>query len=272
MTAIVIDCLRWEVRDQGAGQPVLLLHGFTGRGAAWGAYPRLLRTSWRTIVVDLPGHGRTASGEPWRITIERTADDLAEMLERLGASPAAVVGYSLGARVALRLAVAHSEVVARIVLESPSAGIPTAAERIARRDADEALAGRLERDGIEAFVTEWEAQSIFASHASLSGRRAARIRSIRLSNRAEGLAASLRGAGMSRMEPLLDRLAEIGAPTLVVAGALDTIGCARARVIARGIPGARLEIVDGAGHTPHEERPADFRRLILDFLQQEHAA
>ncbi len=124
-----------------------------------------------------------------------------------------MLGYSLGARIALRLAVAHPDVVDRLVLESPSAGHRRApASAKARRAADEALARRIERDGIDAFVAEWEAQPIFASQAALPTARAARIRRIRLANRPDGLAASLRAAGQGSMEPLVDRLADVSAP------------------------------------------------------------
>ena len=74
------------------------------------------------------------------------------------------------------------------------------------------------------------------------------------------------------MEPLFDRLGTIAAPTLVIAGALDDRGLPRARAVAAGIPGATLHVIDGAGHTPHLERPARFRRLVLDFLKEDLAA
>jgi pimeloyl-ACP methyl ester carboxylesterase len=118
----------------------------------------------------------------------------------------------------------------------------------------------------------WERQPVFATHAALPPARAARLRAMRLANRPAGLAASLRGAGQGSMEPLFGRLAAVGAPTIVIAGALDDRGRPRAERVARGIPGARLEIVDSAGHTPHEEQPAAFRRLALDFLQEDPAA
>ena len=102
--------------------------------------------------------------------------------------------------------------------------------------------------------------------------RAARIRAERLAQRPDGLAASLRGAGQGAMEPLAERLGEIRAPTLVIAGALDAIGRARAEPVAAGDPGARLAVVDGAGHTPHARRPTRFRRLALDFLEEDPAA
>ena len=71
------------------------------------------------------------------------------------------------------------------------------------------------------------------------------------------------------MTPLFDALPSIGVPTLVIAGELDTIGGPRARLVAAAIPGARLALVDGAGHTPHDERPEAFRRLVHAFLEEE---
>ena len=126
MSAIVLDGLRWEIRERGHGQPLLLLHGFTGRGSGWGAHATAFARHFRVIVVDLPGHGRTRPSDPKRglhparVSVERTADDLAMLLARSGATPAHVLGYSLGARVALRLAIAHPDGVRRLVLESPS--------------------------------------------------------------------------------------------------------------------------------------------------------
>jgi 2-succinyl-6-hydroxy-2,4-cyclohexadiene-1-carboxylate synthase len=275
MTRMTIDGLRWEVRVAGpdGARPLLLLHGFTGRGRSWSALAAAARRRGRrTIVVDLPGHGRSGTADdPARMTVERTADDLATILRQTGTRPANVVGYSLGARVALRLAVAHPEVVARLVLESPSAGIADKTARDERRRADVDLAATIERDGIEAFVDRWERGPVFASHAALDRRTAARQRAIRLASDPHGLAQSLRAAGQGVMLPLHDHLAAIEGPSLVIAGALDPAR-SRAEQVAVGIPGARLAIVEGAGHTPHLERPAAFRRLALEFLLEDAAA
>jgi len=172
----------------------------------------------------------------------------------------------------LRLAIVHPGAVRRLVLESPSAGLPTEPERSARRAADAALADRLERDGIEAFVDEWERQPVFASQRRLTAETTVRLRSERLRNRPAGLAASLRWAGQGVMAPLHDRLGEVRAPTLVLAGALDPAGCARADAIAAAIPHARLVVLADAGHTPHLEAPTAFRSLALAFLEEEPAA
>jgi len=273
MTGTLMDGLRWEVRAHGSGVPLLLLHGFTGRGSGWGRHAAAFARAFRVIVVDLPGHGRTATpADPARASVERTADDLAAILRRNGLAPAHVLGYSLGARIALRLAVAHPASLRRLVLESPSAGLTTEAERTARRAADESRAARIERDGIEPFVDEWEREPVFASHAGLTPAAAARLRAERLRNQPQGLATSLRGAGQGSMEPLHDRLTEVRARTLVIAGALDPAGRARAEGIAAGIPGARLDVVAGAGHTPHLETPSTFRSLALSFLKEDPAA
>jgi 2-succinyl-6-hydroxy-2,4-cyclohexadiene-1-carboxylate synthase len=268
MTRLLVNGVRLEVRALGSGPPVLLLHGFTGRGASWTTLASFLRRlGHRTIVVDLLGHGRSdAPADPARYAVGRQAHDLVSLLDRLDARPADVVGYSMGARLALRLAADRPDAVRRLVLESPSAGIADAAERVARRDRDETLALCLERDGIEAFVQRWERQPLFASHAALPARVRNRMRLVRLANRPLGLAASLRGAGQGVADPLHDRLGTITAETLVVAGELDPIGLARAKAVREGIPRARLELVAGAGHAPHLERPAAYRRLVAAFL------
>jgi 2-succinyl-6-hydroxy-2,4-cyclohexadiene-1-carboxylate synthase len=274
VTRIAEDGARYEVRAGGDGPAVLLLHGFTGRGADWAPFLPALRRRSRAIVVDLLGHGSSdAPADPYRHALERQAADLAAILRELGAAPAAVVGYSFGARVALQLAVDRPDVVRALVLESPTAGIADPAERALRVTADEDLADSIERDGIEAFVdTWWETSPVFASERGLSPATRARFRAGRLRNRPEGLATSLRGAGQGAMTPLHPRLPAIAVPTLVVAGALDPAGAARARAVADAVPGARLEILAGVGHAAHRESAASFRRLVLDYLQEVPAA
>jgi len=242
---------------------LLLLHGFTGSREAWSEHLPDLEAVGEVLAVDLPGHG----SNPAPATVEATADELAHQLDGRRAH---VLGYSLGARIALRLAIAHPDVIDRLILESPSAGIDDDVERERRRQADDDLAGAIERDGIEAFVDRWERNPIFASHAGINPAIAARQRAIRLAHDPHGLAGSLRLAGQGAMQPLHDRLGEVRARTLVIAGALDPAGT-RSERVAAGIPNARLAVVDGAGHTPHLERPDQFRRLVIDFLQEDAA-
>jgi 2-succinyl-6-hydroxy-2,4-cyclohexadiene-1-carboxylate synthase len=256
-----------NVLTAGSGPPVLLLHGFTGSARSWAVHIEALAADHRVIAPDLLGHaGSDAPADPAAYALERQAAGVRDLLELLEAAPAAVVGYSMGARLALVLALTQPQVVERLVLESPSPGIADERDRAARRLADEHLADEIERDGVEAFVERWAAMPIFDSQATLPADIRAAQRHERLRHTTVGLAGSLRGAGQGAMVPLHERLSAIVVPTLVVAGALDHTGCERARIVAGTIPDARLEIVAGAGHNPHLETAGAFGRLLAEFL------
>jgi len=261
-----------NVLTVGEGRPLLLLHGFTGSARSWSRQMASWSAGHRIVAPDLLGHGGSdAPADPAAYVPERQADDLAELLGLLDASPVAVVGYSMGARLALVLALSHPDMVERLVLESPSAGIADALARAQRREADECLAGDIERDGLEAFVDGWQALPLFASQAALPTATRAELRAERLGHDPRGLAASLRGAGQGAMEPLHERLPAIHVPTLILAGTLDPTGLERARTVGDGIPDARLEVISGAGHCLHLEAPDEFLRLTNDHLHISHA-
>ena len=272
MTGYAIDGIRLSVAVEGNGPPVLLLHGFTGRGSTWDGLVDMLSARHRTIAVDLLGHGASdAPTDPRRYGVDRQASDLATLLERLATVPADVLGYSMGARIAMRLAVDHPAVVRRLVLESPSLGIRDDAERAARRAADEKLARLLDSDGIEAFVDRWQAQPIFATQRALPADVGRRLRRERLANRPEGLAASLRGAGQGTAPPVGEELRGLAIPVLVICGSLDAVGRERAEQVRALVDDARLEVIPGAGHAPHLERPAAFGAAVRAFLDDRHA-
>jgi 2-succinyl-6-hydroxy-2,4-cyclohexadiene-1-carboxylate synthase len=248
---------------------LLLLHGFTGSARTWDQAAGRWQAGHRVIVPDLLGHGRSAApADPARYALEVQSADLATLLDELDVGPADVVGYSMGARLALHLALLHPDRVSSLVLESPSAGIEDGSEREARRSADERLALTLEQQGLATFVEMWQAQPLFASHARLSPEDRERLQAERMGHDPRGLAASLRGAGQGVMAPLHDRLGAIGCPALVMAGSLDAPGLGRARLVAAGLPHATLAIVAGAGHTPHLEQPQEFLRLASEHLDR----
>lgn len=272
MTRIDVAALWLEVVVGGSGPALLLLHGFTGSAGSWTAVTESCLGHRRVIAPDLLGHGRSAApADPACYALERQADGLVELLGTLGASPADVVGYSMGARLALQLVIDHPGAVRSLVLESPSAGIPDAGERARRRAADERLAELLEHSGSAAFVDAWEAQPIFASGAVLPAAQRRRIRAERLGHDPRGLAAALRGAGQGAMAPLYQRLGDIACPALIIAGALDPVGHERARQVAAGIRQARFELVADAGHAPHLEQPEVFSSLLIRFLASHQA-
>jgi 2-succinyl-6-hydroxy-2,4-cyclohexadiene-1-carboxylate synthase len=267
MTGDAIDGIHLSVAAEGDGPPVLLLHGFTGRGSTWHDLVDMLSARHRTIAVDLLGHGASdAPTNPRRYGVDRQATDLAMLLERLTGAPADVLGYSMGARIAMRLAVDHPAVVRRLVLESPSLGIRDETERAARRSADEELARLLDHDGIDAFVDRWKAQPILATQRTLPADVRRRLRRERLANRPEGLAASLRGAGQGTAPPVGEELRGLAIPVLLICGSLDAVGRERAEQVHAMVDSARLEVIPGAGHAPHLERPAAFGAAVRAFL------
>lgn len=245
--------LAHDVTGRTGGDSVVLVHGFTQTRASWRSVRDRLDPVYRTVAVDLPGHG--GSG-PLRL-------DLAAGAAALGGSAgrASYVGYSMGGRHALQLALASPALVERLVLVSTTAGIGDAVARRDRRAADRARADRLERIGLPAFLREWLDQPLFATLPA-----AAAALDERLTNTAAGLAASLRLAGTGAQEPLWDRLGELGIPVLVVAGALDAKFVDHAERLAGSIPAAELAIVASAGHAVHLEQPEAFSSLLLAWL------
>ncbi len=257
-----------HVEQRGAGRPVLLLHGFTGSTRTLDDVAEGLRAAARsTIAVDLLGHGESdAPREAAAYAMERCSASLVRVLDAAGAGRADVLGYSMGGRVALGLAVAHPERVRSLVLIGASAGIADPAERAARRSADDALADAIERDGVPRFVERWLAQPLFASQARLGPAFLAAARAQRLRNRAHGLAGSLRGMGTGAQPPLHSALGALAVPMLLVVGAEDAKFRAIAETLARCAPVARVAEISDAGHAAHLENPSAFLAETLRFL------
>ena len=271
-TALDVDVgegLQLHVVCSGTGPALLLLHGFTGSSATWAPLSEALGDRFATIAVDLPGHGASsAPSNAGRYALGRLAADLARVLDRLGVARAAVLGYSMGGRAALRFALEHPERVSALVLESSSPGIADPVEREARRESDTALAEAIERDGVAAFVERWEALPLWATQRALPAAVRDKLRAQRLANSPRGLANSLRGAGAGAgvEVDVTERLPALDIPTLLIVGARDAKYVALARSMERVMPRARLSIVEGAGHAVHLERPAEFAALVAEFL------
>jgi 2-succinyl-6-hydroxy-2,4-cyclohexadiene-1-carboxylate synthase len=248
-----------HVEHDGAGPPLLLLHGFTGSARSWDAVRAPLRQHARLIVPDLVGHGQSpAPDDTSAYTLDACARDLLGLLDGLGVERAHVLGYSMGGRVALHLAVSAPERVQSLLLESASPGMEDATERAARLAADEALAERIEQHGIERFVDEWERQPLLALAEHVSEVIRAEQRAQRLRNNARGLGNSLRGMGAGRQRPLWSALPTLDVPTRLLVGERDRRYCALAARMHTLLPDSDLLIAERAGHTVHLDRPDVF--------------
>lgn len=235
----------WLTAPTAETAPFVLLHGFTQNAQAWGPFADRLADRRAVVGVDLPGHGRS---DRVRADLPGTADLLAASIP-----PGIVVGYSMGGRVALHLALRHPQVVTGLVLISTTAGIDDADERASRRADDERLADRIESIGVDAFLTEWLSQPLFAGLDPERSRRDARRM-----NSAAGLAASLRMCGTGTQRPLWDELPRIACPTLVVVGAEDAKFRSLGERLSGAIgPAAELVVIAGAGHNAPLELPEE---------------
>jgi 2-succinyl-6-hydroxy-2,4-cyclohexadiene-1-carboxylate synthase len=233
---------------------LVLLHGFTQTRACWGpAGEGLAAAGHELVALDLPGHGDRADEE---VGLEAGAPALAAT-----GGAGTWLGYSLGARWALAVALARPDVVRSLVLVGGTAGIEDPAERARRRAEDEDRAAHLEAVGVDAFVDEWVALPLFAGippeHRCDDARRA---------NTVAGLASSLRLAGQGAVTPMWDRLGEIRVPVLVVAGERDERYATLGRRLVGALPDATPALVPEAGHAAHLERPQAFLDAVLPWV------
>jgi 2-succinyl-6-hydroxy-2,4-cyclohexadiene-1-carboxylate synthase len=218
----------------------LVLHGFAGS-----ARP-LLRFFEAAAAPDLPGHAAASDATSWENALDLLGPELRE--------PAEVFGYSMGARLALALALRNPDAVTRLVLESGTAGIADPVERARRRTEDDALADFIERAGMEQFVERWE------QHPTLASLRpfAAQLRPERLAHRPAGLASALRHLGAGAQPSYWDDLGTVRAPVRLIVGAQDEKFAALARRMHELLPRAELILIPDCGHAPHLERPQAF--------------
>jgi 2-succinyl-6-hydroxy-2,4-cyclohexadiene-1-carboxylate synthase len=252
----------------GHGDPVVLIHGFTQSARSWDPIAPILAQDHRVIAVDAPGHGQSARVEADLPTGADLMEDLiADLTDHLTAGVGAVpawVGYSMGGRYALHVALRHPGRVRRLVLVSATGGIDDPEERAARRRADHQLAEMVEREGVASFVAWWLQRPLFASLPA----EAAAVES-RLGGTAAGLATSLRLAGTGTQQPLWSELSHLEMPVLVVAGSEDDAYLAHGRRLAACIGGNAIFVaVDGAGHACHLERPRAFLEIVQPFLSE----
>lgn len=246
---------------RGTGPPLVILHGFTQTGRLFGPFGERLSESHALVALDLPGHG---DSDAVRADLPTTAALVAEAVRAaIGAEPCDMLGYSLGARVALHVLTGSDLSVGRTVLIGATGGIEDASDRARRREVDDTMAGELEASGdVDAFLSEWLQGPMFDRLSALG----AAVEAERRRNAASGLASSLRLCGTGTQEPLWDRLESLPGPILAMAGADDTRFASHALRIARLAPRAVASLVPGGGHAVHLSQPDQAWRIVDHWL------
>ncbi len=253
LRAAGLRALRWGPLPPHSA-PLALLHGFLGRAESFETLAARLPRERTAVAFDLPGHGPVSPVDPAR-GFDGVVDDLAAALRNVHDGPWHVAGYSLGARLALGLAVRHPAACAALTLVGVNPGLPTAAERAARAAADARWAALLRDAGRDAFLAAWEAQPLFASQAALPPAVRERQAALRASHDPVRLAAAFEATSLASMPDRTPDLPALALPVHVVVGAEDAkfvaLGHAMRILLRRG----RLTVVPGAGHNVLLERP-----------------
>ena len=244
---------------------MLFLHGFMGRAEDWRGISTGLDERFFRIAVDLPGHGASLGMPCDRYTMEGAARCVLAALDGAGVDRATVVGYSMGGRLALYLALRYPDRCAGLFLESASPGLEDAGERAARRRADEGKATRLEGGDFEGFLHDWYRQPLFTPLARDEDLLRRTIEDKGRNGPAE-LAKSLRGMGTGSQPSLWGELPALRVPALAVAGGLDEKFVGISHRMASRAPGMRAAVVPGAGHNVHAEAPTAYISSLEGFL------
>lgn len=254
--------------EAGSGPPLVLIHEAVADSTMWDDHVPALAERFRVIRYDLPGFGRSPL-PPGPLSF---VGDLVALLDRLGVEEAAVVGVSMGGRIALELALQHPERVEALVLVAP--GLPG-------REQSEALARADDEEERLVELGDVEGAAQLAVRVWLDGPRrspdqvdpAVRERALEMNRRAYAVqipayACPEQPGPVERLDPpAAERLDEVSAPTLVVVPELDHEGIIEVcEVLAAGIPGARKVVFEGVAHMLPMERPDEFTRVVLDFL------
>jgi pimeloyl-ACP methyl ester carboxylesterase len=236
---------------------LVFVHAFPLNGAMWRRQVAALAEGRRVLAPDLRGFGANAGDAP--ASLDAHADDLAALLDRERIERAVLVGLSMGGYVAFAMLRRHRARIAGLVL----------ADTRPQADSDEARAAReanarlVESQGIAALV-----EKLLPGLLSPNAPEAVReeVRRIAAANRPAGVAAALRA--MAARPDSTDLLPTIGVPTLVVAGAEDSLTPPDvARAMAAAIPGAGYVEIAGAGHLSNLEQPEAFTAALRAFLE-----
>ncbi len=263
-----------EYLEAGSGSPLVLLHGDGNTARDWCGVMATLASTHRVVAVSLPGHGGTAPGESY--TPDAIAAWLLEVLDALDLPTVALAGNSLGALVAIHVTLQRPDrVVQLVLLDCPGLGRavnPLLAMETAPGVGEAAISTTLLPGGPQVraaarasmlFAQPWRAPAgWWVDQVRWGAHREFLVASVAAKR------AILNIAGQRHL--VLDRLADVHVPTLVVWGLMDQVlPVSHAHAAVRRLPNARVHVVHDAGHLVHVERPDAVARAVLAFLGDE---
>jgi len=256
---------KYEMNGSPDRPAILFLHGFLGGRDDWREITDQLCENFLTVAVDLPGHGYTqVNGIDKYYAMPSCAWGLTNFLGQLKIKKCHLVGYSMGGRLALYLAVKNPERFDKIVIESSSPGLKTATERKDRVKQDKKLARRLETENFENFLNDWYRQPLFETIEKDT--RFKKILKKRLKSDPLLLAKSLRQMSTGAQPSLWPELGKIQAPIMFIAGEKDEKFKTLAFEMSDLCEPAEIRIIKNCGHNVHFEKPREFYEQLNNFL------
>jgi pimeloyl-ACP methyl ester carboxylesterase len=235
----------------GRGRAVLMSHGYSATRRMWSGQHELLGDRYRLISWDMRGHGQTESpDDPAQYSHALTVADMKALLDHLGIQRAVIGGLSLGGTMSLEFYLAHPQTVEALVICDSGPGYRNAQAREKWNERARSRAVELEARGLEALSgRSREMHEAMGHHAS-----------------AQGLAHAARGKHAQTDTRVIDGRPSISVPTLVIVGDKDEPFVAPCEYMAKKIPGARLEVIKGAGHSSNLDQPDAFNQVFVEFL------
>jgi len=229
----------------------------------WDPQAAFLRRTQRVIVSDLRGYGHSPLPDASRDTpLEAFAADNLALLDHLGVQTFALGGLSMGGQIALEIYRQAPDRVESLLLADTFAGLDSPERRQLRL----VTADRLEREGMQVYAVEELPKMMTPANVEQQPDVARHVMEMMTTTPPRGAAAALRGR--ARRRDYLPLLPAIRVPTTVIVGREDAYTpVAMAEELANNIPGARLVVIEGAGHMPNLERPDPFNRALADWLR-----
>ncbi|GIO28603.1 2-succinyl-6-hydroxy-2,4-cyclohexadiene-1-carboxylate synthase [Ornithinibacillus bavariensis] len=263
MRTLIRDVSYWY-EIHGNGEPIVLLHGFTGSTHTWDQFLEKHQKQFTILVIDLPGHGKTFASSS--VDMESCCHDIHRIVTENGFDQFHLVGYSMGGRTALSYAMFYPQALKSLTLESASPGLATIEERKKRIDQDENLASMLEEKGLESFVKYWENIPLFLSQRDLAENVRKELRRERMSQSVEGLVMSLRSMGTGSQPSWWYTLSALTVPVLLIVGELDHKFISINEKMDKLLPNSKMTLVNNAGHAIHVEQPELFGKIVEEFI------
>lgn len=252
----------------GDDRLVVYLHGFTSDSRSMMPLAHKVHGAHASLLVDVVGHGQSDSPEhPEPYTITSVVDQILSLIGPRDPGTVHLVGYSMGARIAVSIAARAPWYFGSLTMISGTAGISVPAAREARQRRDQDLATHIEAVGVNAFAREWLDLDLFAPlRQSLNVVAFERLLEERGQNSVVGLANSLRGTGTGSMPPVWQNLGDLRAPLLALAGSLDHNYLEIGKQLAETAYDGTFALIQGRGHSLCLEAPDQVAKHIGDVL------